>query len=91
MNYLIFNIQGLHTVKISKFPTISQPFRSSSPTIFQSKLHGSHDFSETKLPTIAICFQNVQIISVVFFLTEPFDSKTCCTNLTNSQSIPGWE
>ncbi len=39
------------TSGIGNFPTISQIFRSSSPTISPQKLHGFHDISETKFLT----------------------------------------
>ncbi len=92
-NHLPFiYIKGFHTLEIGKFPTISQLFRSSSPTISQLKLHGSHSFSERAIPNFSIFFQNVWFISLVInqdiCLWSP---QPCCTNLTNSQLNLGWE
>ncbi len=55
-----------YCLEINKFPTISQFFRSSSPTTSQPKLHGSHGFAEAKLPTFPDVFENVWIISLSF-------------------------
>ncbi len=95
---LIINIhiQGSNTLEISKFPTISQLFRSSSPTTSQPKLHGSHDVSEAKFPTFPFLFFffKCELFHWLSFLIETFfcvDSQLFCKILTNPQPSPGWE
>ncbi len=58
-------IQGSHTSEISKFPTISQLFRSPSPTISQPKLHGSHDF-RINILTFSIFFKMSELFPWLF-------------------------
>ncbi len=84
--------QSSHSLEVSKFPTISQLFISSSSTISQPKIHGIHNFSDQNSQHFHFCSKCTNYFAG-HFPTKTFflDSQLCWTNVTNSQLIQGCE